>query len=1092
MSTKKDLVSLAKTLGINTNLERKTKQQIKDLIKDYKTANNINILKESSTPVKYVYHCADLHIRTLDRHREYAAVFENLYAKLKGEESQTLDDSVFVICGDIFHNRDRLTSETIILFDSFIKNLTNLIDVVIILGNHDVFSHADRLDVLTGIVSLKSTNNLFFLKTSGVYKYKNIDFHVSSLLDKKFLRCPKPSMVEGVQSINVDGDGNSTINIALYHGPVQNCKLDNDFIYQSSSAVRVVDFNYYDYVLLGDIHKRQLLKENIAYPGSLIQQNHKEDLVHGILKWDLETKKSEFIEIGNEYSFQTIQLTDSIDYSTFNFSKYSYIKIVHDYLYELDVEKVKKEISKYTQIVSFTKEIKGGLSDIKSKDHFKKKDDTDYLNSMNIDPVIKNDLVNLHNTYLAKHAKGDQRVPGEGTWAIESIEFSNMFIYGDDNINTIDFKEGVTGILGNNAIGKSAIINIILYCLFGNIFKTKTFLNRNIINKKSKDFYVKMVVTIPTRNTKYTITRRGSNKKRGENVSLKEEISIVEDHDGVTTNLSESTKCDTSKKIMEILNLSDKDSFILTNVLSYTNYSTLLTMTNMELSSKLSNLFNISVYSEIYSAALKDYKAVTTKILENNTVLQKLNTFIDDTLHTKNENMKKEIDSLQESVDILTRKMNLIVEKEISLGPSLDLQKCPERPVEEIQTEINRLESVLHDKTFRVSKREILNDLDTLEINDNFNDEMQKASKQITDLLRQKVKLKGYLDDSEIESLKNNEQFSVEAFIEDIKNCKGKVLDDDLHDDLLELLKSINSKEYLNNAIKLVEYNGYLQDYKWNNSIEEKIQKLLQERTKSRSKAKKDLNTELELALESEKLELLKTEIRKAREYNDNLENIKKKECLTREKNDTSKKYKLLSERLFEKSVTYKKNLEDLEKQEKTKNEILGIEETLIESRKKENIYKIYKDLCKELPKRVLIDTLKKIEIEINKMVYSFIGLYIQFNKDPQNNDWEILIKKGNMYLGTEHLSGYERFIINVFLKVTLDKYKFYDKGEIFIIDECFDAVSEENFNSIKDIFDILKQNYKTIIIVSHNEQLKKMVDHRIIITTDFACSKIN
>ena len=48
-------------------------------------------------------------------------------------------------------------------------------------------------------------------------------------------------------------------------------------------------FKDYDLALLGDIHKRQFLnkEETIAYCGSLIQQNHGEDIGKGYLLWDV-------------------------------------------------------------------------------------------------------------------------------------------------------------------------------------------------------------------------------------------------------------------------------------------------------------------------------------------------------------------------------------------------------------------------------------------------------------------------------------------------------------------------------------------------------------------------------------------------------------------------------------------------------------------------------------------------------------------------------------------------------------------------------------------------------------------------------------
>ena len=71
-------------------------------------------------------------------------------------------------------------------------------------------------------------------------------------------------------------------------------------------------FKGYDLGLLGDIHKRQHLndEETISYCGSLVQQNHGEGLSHGYLLWDVPKRKSEYIEIPNDYGYYTIDIKD--------------------------------------------------------------------------------------------------------------------------------------------------------------------------------------------------------------------------------------------------------------------------------------------------------------------------------------------------------------------------------------------------------------------------------------------------------------------------------------------------------------------------------------------------------------------------------------------------------------------------------------------------------------------------------------------------------------------------------------------------------------------------------------------------------------
>src|SRR5438445_741496 len=84
--------------------------------------------------VKHIYHMADIHIRlNAKRHQEYREVFERVYDLLKKEPNE----SIVVICGDIFHSKTELSPECIDMAIDFFKNLSNIMDTFIIMGNHD-------------------------------------------------------------------------------------------------------------------------------------------------------------------------------------------------------------------------------------------------------------------------------------------------------------------------------------------------------------------------------------------------------------------------------------------------------------------------------------------------------------------------------------------------------------------------------------------------------------------------------------------------------------------------------------------------------------------------------------------------------------------------------------------------------------------------------------------------------------------------------------------------------------------------------------------------------------------------------------------
>jgi DNA repair exonuclease SbcCD ATPase subunit len=97
------------------------------------------------------------------------------------------------------------------------------------------------------------------------------------------------------------------------------------------------------------------------------------------------------------------------------------------------------------------------------------------------------------------------------------------------------------------------------------------------------------------------------------------------------------------------------------------------------------------------------------------------------------------------------------------------------------------------------------------------------------------------------------------------------------------------------------------------------------------------------------------------------------------------------------------------------------------------SVYEIYKNIMnsKSLPKMLLSDTIKKVELHCNTFIYNLIGIYVNLNTiEDDDSKWEITFQKGDMILGSDHLSGFEKFVVNLGLKTSLDKYKFYKLGK--------------------------------------------------------------
>ena len=244
--------------------------------------------------LKHIHHISDIQIRNLKRHKEYEEVFNRLYEKVK----ENKDNAVAYIGGDIAHSKCDMSPELVDQLSRLFKNLSDIVPTIIIAGNHDCnLNNRSRLDVLTPIVNNLNHPNLHYLKDSGVYTCADTKFVVwDCWSDEK----------DFITSDQVEGD----TKVVLFHGTVD--KAETDLGFKLPSDVHINKFKGYDLGLLGDIHKRQFVnkEKTIAYCGSLVQQNHGEEIGKGYLLWDVPKRTSEYIEIPNDYGYYTINIQD--------------------------------------------------------------------------------------------------------------------------------------------------------------------------------------------------------------------------------------------------------------------------------------------------------------------------------------------------------------------------------------------------------------------------------------------------------------------------------------------------------------------------------------------------------------------------------------------------------------------------------------------------------------------------------------------------------------------------------------------------------------------------------------------------------------
>jgi DNA repair exonuclease SbcCD ATPase subunit len=73
--------------------------------------------------------------------------------------------------------------------------------------------------------------------------------------------------------------------------------------------------------------------------------------------------------------------------------------------------------------------------------------------------------------------------------------------------------------------------------------------------------------------------------------------------------------------------------------------------------------------------------------------------------------------------------------------------------------------------------------------------------------------------------------------------------------------------------------------------------------------------------------------------------------------------------------------------------------------------------------------------------------------------------------------SGYEYFMLNLALKMSLAKFGYIPFPSFISIDEGWDVVSESNYSKLQKMFDTLYSIYRNIIVISHLPKVQYMLE---------------
>ena len=1058
--------------------------------------------------IKTIAHLADIHIRKLHRFAEYRDVFDRLYVKLK----EAKPDLIY-IGGDIVHGKLDTSPEEIRLLADFFLALADISPTLIIPGNHDCnLNNKSREDVLSPVVDLvqQINPNLLYWKKSGVYDLGGCQFGFLSVFD--ITKEGKPNIANLPKAKDIDGDNK----IAIFHGGVGRFEVDTG-LWMSDDNVNANDFDGYDLVLLGDIHKRQFINDNktIAYPGSLIQQNFAEAPEHGFLLWDVEKKESEFIQVENDYGFKTIRVEDGEIKSKMKFvPKYGNIKIKHR---DTSIDKLRLiELNlrqKYTGIKQIAMEkidsIEGQLNKSKTKISIEDIHDLKVQNNL-IEKVLKVENPNIDDktieriydinklTNSAIGMKND--LPRNVDWKLKYIEFDNMFSYGKNN--KIDFTKltGVVGVVAPNHSGKSALIDAIAYTIFDTC--SRTFKAIEVLNNKSKNFEVKL--SLEVNGVDYIIHRIGklkvrTSRKTGEvrklcPVSVK--FYVIENDEMI--DLSGAARSNsqygsgTNEEIKSILGTFD--DFILTSLSLQDNGQNFIDKKQAERKKILSQFMGIDLFDKLYDIAkqdVSDEKAVYKKLKQNDLFsksiqLKKRIEVNTDNLSDNQKGLEYFEDTLRDGYtlkDILTSQL-----KDVGDVKELDFNQL----IKETTTKLEKQQSTLaSENKYRENLRPLYNQIfDQIKVYDE--DDLNKKHEEY---LEQKSNLSDV--GKEIERVEMTIDLLEKKITELDKYHYNKDCDDCLRNGDHQIKDKESAVKDLGDATAsyqlLVEQQNSIVLDKTIVNIKEKYDGMVEDLKRVEGDAYKTHAKvkEIELSVEQTQSTLKKITEEQAI-FLDN-------EVAIEQNRQINTKLNIAIEGIDHDEKSKSKTIDSISMLktniavDETKKENIDLQaKQFIDIEQKIQDYELYLKLVSNdgIPQLIINDALPIIENEVNTVLdHMMAGFQLGITSEDKNIN--LYIKYDDQQWPLALSSGMEKFVSSLALRVGLINVSNLPRPNFLVIDEGFGTLDTDNLSNMKGAFEYLKTRFDSVFIISHLDTIKDFMDYLLPVNVEDGYSQV-
>ena len=1046
-------------------------------------------------------HIADTHIRNLKYHKEYKAVFQTLFEKLEKEKPDYI-----IHCGDIAHTKTQISPEFVEMCTFFLKGMADVAPTYVILGNHDGnLKNSNRQDALTPIVNALEHPSLYLLKDSG-----------EVILDEKFAI----NVLSVFDRDNWQGPSNTDrINIALYHGSVSGVKTDTGWVMEHGED-DISIFDNFDYGFLGDIHKTNQKLDaagKIRYCGSTVQQNHGETNDKGFLLWDILDKDNYACDhhvLVNPKPFITVKLTPKGRLpNKLKVPTTARLRLVSDNNLPLDVVRRAVEVAKQRfkpEAVTYLSRSAGERGSVENSVNGLIQEDlrdivvqedliTEYLEDFQPSEESMKMVFNLNRKYNT-HVEENEDVRRNINWSLRKLEWDNLFNYGESNSINFNKLDGIIGVLGKNFSGKSSIIDSFLYTVYNTTSK-KERKNLNVINQNEESCRGYVEIDIGTKTYKIERTSK-KHKKRLKGKETNEaktnlDFWVVDNAIGDETSLNGITRAATDKNIRKIFGT--LEDFLTTSMASQMDSLSYLNEGSTRRKEILAKFLDLEIFEKKFKLAKENSSdlAGAIKKLSDREYDEEIKSSTTDLSRVEvelankqrlQEEAEEEKTKLQKQLSEINSKIVNIPEDIVDIEEVLHRLKKIKQSSSILRTDMSGWQQELIKEESTLKKIEnFLNGFDIQEVikKQELVAEYEERLNQIEKEVKQ-YELRKKTIESKTDFLRSvpctHKMQNKCQFVMDARNT----LDDTNRVKIACNQITLNKKVISQKLDKL--------DVPRLTSHHEKYY-LLQEK-KLRLK---DLVSELRLKIEKAKVELMKADT--AISVLQEKEKLYEQNCESIEQFAEMKKQKATITLSLQKS---KNNLAKIKKELVNLYTTFGREEQRNTELKEQKQY--LSDLRNEFTisdlfmrcmhaNGISYDIIKKRLPVINDEVAKILTNIVEFEINFESNDkkLDILIKHPKHDARPIEMgSGAEKTIAAMAIRLALLNVSTLPKGDIFILDEPGTALDAENMEGFIRILDMIKSQFKTVLLISHLDSLKDIVDSQILIEKNDGKAYVN